>query len=343
MSKRVTIKDVARDANVSITTASFALNNVKGRVSESIRQTVLASAEKLHYTVNNSARSLRTDDSKTVMFVFSKEYLTERKVGYMTSLAGCVEYAEKMGRGVLLDLIDVDMSMDEQIDRFIRIWESRRVNGIIFQCYFEDDRDDEFYRRLYRAGVNLVNISRIGASSDYPCVYIEEFQILRDQVRYAVQKGYDMLYYLCKKHRTPGVRERGFLDELEGENVRGELLHYSSSDYTEEELWRLVSPKLKTDERIAIICWNDDDAIRLLKLLQDNGISVPENVGVMGFDNVPFAEYASPALTTATQPFAEMSKCALEVLARAEKSVNIGERAAEQICLTASIIERDSM
>lgn len=345
MTKRVTIKDVAKDAGVSITSASFALNNVKGRVSKEIRERVLASAAKLHYTANNSARSLRTDDSRTIMFVFSKEYLIERTSGYMASLSGCVEYAEGLGRSILLELIDIDMSMDEQIERFLRIWESRRVNGMIFQCYFEDDRDDEFYRKLYQAGVNLVNISRIGNSSDYPCVFLEEFQITRDQVRYAVGKGYDMLYYLCRKHRSLGIRERGFLDEIEGEGVRGELVHYTSINVTEEELWEVVAPLIAAHhgERIAFLCWNDMDAMLLMNVLRKHNISIPAQVGVMGFDDMPMAEYLVPKLTTVTQPFAEMARHALQILDRAEKTNLDPDRVVERINVSGEIVERDSM
>ncbi len=340
MSKNITIKDVARDANVSITTASFALNDVKGRVSEKVRKRVLESAERLQYTVNNSARSLRTNDSRTVMFVFSKEYLMERNVSYMLSLAGCVEYADQMGKGILLELIDAEMPMEEQIRRFMSLWESRRVNGMIFQCYFEDDRDDELYRRLYGAGVNLVNLSRIGASSDYPCVYLEEFQIVRDQVRYAVKKGYDRIYYFCKQHRQPGVRERGFLDELAGENAQGRILHYHSLNCTEEEAWQAVGPVMEEGKRIAVICWNDADAIVLLRVLRKRGIAVPDRIGVMGFDNIPLAEYVTPRLTTASQPFAEMAKRALEVLDNADKAV---VRVPERVLVSGEIIERESM
>lgn len=344
MTKRVTIKDVAKDAGVSITTASFALNNVKGRVSDEIRKRVLESADRLHYTANNNARSLRTDDSRTIMFVFSKEYLIERTSSYMASLSGCVEYAERMGRGILLELIDIDMSMEEQVERFLRIWKSRRVNGMIFQCYFEDDRDDQFYRKLYQSGVNLVNISRIGNSSDYPCVFLEEFQITRDQVRFAVQKGYRTLYYLCRKHRQLGIRERGFLDEVEGEGVRGELLHYTSINCTEEELWEVVAPIVTSvAERIAILCWSDMDAVLLMNVLQKHGIAVPDQVGVMGFDDIPMAEYVVPKLTTVTQPFAEMARHALEILDRAEQTGLSSDRLIERINVSGEIVERESM
>lgn len=344
MSKRVTIKDVAEDAHVSLATASFALNNVKGRVSEEVRLRVLKSAEKLHYTSNTSARSLRTNDTRTVMFVYSREYLMERNASYMTFLSGCVEYADRTGKGILLELIDTEAPLEEQVEKFKRIWASQRVNGIIFQCYFEDERDDVLYRILYQSGINLVNISRIGNSTGYPCVYLEEFQFARDQVRFAVDKGYKKLYYLCKKHRKPGIREEGFLDEVNGRGIHGEIIHYPTIYRTEDELWNLVKPLIAdSQERTAILCWNDVDAISLMNALKKNGISIPEQVGVMGFDNIPLSEYVVPKLTTVSQPFEEMSRHALEILERADKRSPDAEPVIEHIKVFGEIIDRESM
>lgn len=344
MTKRVTIKDVAEDAHVSIATASFALNNVKGRVSAELRARVLQSAEKLHYTSNISAQSLRTNDSRTVMFVYSREYLMERNASYMTFLSGCVEYADRTGKGILLELIDTETPLEELVEKFKKIWASRRVDGIIFQCYFEDERDDELYRILYQSGVNLVNISRIGNSTGYPCVYLEEFQLARDQVRFAADRGYKKLYYLCKKHRKPGIREEGFLDEVHGRGIHGEILHYPTIYRTEDDLWEMVKPLVAgSQERTAILCWNDVDAISVMSALKKNGVSIPEQVGVMGFDNIPLSEYTVPKLTTVSQPFEEMSRHALEVLERADKRGADAEPVIEHVKVYGDIIERESM
>ncbi len=344
MSKQVTIKDVALDAHVSITTASFALNNIKGRVSQKTRERVLESARKLKYTVNNNARSLRTSNSKTVMFAFSGEYLEERYLSHMASLTRCIEFADLVGYGILLELVDSRCTLDELVQKFMRIWESGRVDGIIFQCFFEDHRDDELYRRLYKSGVNLVNISRIGDASDYPCVYLEEFQMVRDQVRYAVQKKYDKLYYVCRRHLTYGIRERGFLDEIAGEKVRGQILNYQTHDCGEEELWKTVGPVMNDgkNERRAFICWNDTDAMTLISVLKNHGVSVPGDVGVMGFDNIPLTEYVTPRLTTVSHPFSMMAGKAFDMLIKIIRGEEL-TRAETHIAVDSEIIERDSM
>ena len=344
MSKEVTIRDVAADAHVSITTASFALNNVTNRVNLDTRERILASAKKLHYIANNSARSLRTSKTRTIMFVFTREYLRERYLGHMASLTKCIEIADKMNYGILIELVDGAKGLDELVRQFTRIWHSGRVDGIIFQCFFEDSRDDELYRRLNNAGVKLVNISRIGDASDYPCVYIEEFQMVRDQVRYAVQRGYGMLYYLCRKHLTLGIRERGFLDEIAGENVRGEIVNYFSKECSEEVLWQVVEPIVSNikDDKTAFICWNDFDAMTLIGTLKRHGINVPGDVGVMGFDNITFSEYNVPKLTTVSHPFTLMAEKAFEMLVRIIDDENM-TREQTHVNIDSEIIERDSM
>ena len=103
---RVTLKDVAKMAGVSPATASFSLNNVKGRVAPEVRQRVLECAELLHYTPNANARKLRTQCSNTYLLVYSESLLLERNASTMLFVAGMISHAAKLGMYVLIRLID---------------------------------------------------------------------------------------------------------------------------------------------------------------------------------------------------------------------------------------------
>ena len=99
---RVTIKDVANDAGVSITTASFAINNRTGRISEAAKEKVFASAEKLGYVPNINARNLRTKTSNTYMLVYDERYLLERNASTLQFVVGAVKYSARREKDLLL-------------------------------------------------------------------------------------------------------------------------------------------------------------------------------------------------------------------------------------------------
>jgi hypothetical protein len=132
--KRTTIKDVAREAGVSITIASFALNNVKGRVSRDVKKKVLECADRLGYIPNAFAQNLRTRNSNTIGLIYDEAYMEERNSSTLQLVSSAIKYAGEKGKDILVKLIDTDGDMEKQFPEFIELWESRRVNGLIFQC-----------------------------------------------------------------------------------------------------------------------------------------------------------------------------------------------------------------
>jgi len=341
--QRVTIKDVATHAGVSITTASFALNNVTGRVSKEIRRQVLKSAEELNYTANVNARLLRTNDSNTVMLVYSHEFLLERNASTILAIAGAMKYARDSGKEVLLSTVDIGNQLEEMVEKYKEIWASRRVEGIVFQCHFEDERDDLLYKELYKAGVNLTNISRIGRVEDYPHVYLNDYEISREQVRFIHDKGYDEIYYLCKHSGSISVREKGYCDAVKDLGVKGKALHYEAYSRSKSQLLELIQQVYTPGgSHIAVMCWNDVDAVNLLEVLQEYGYDVPGQIGIMGFDDMPMAVHTSPKLTTVSQPFDDMAFKAMDVLFQNAKNEDKSKKM-KSIEVPGLIIERDSI
>lgn len=339
---KVTIKDVAQKAGVSITTASFALNNVKSRVSEEVRQQVLQCAKELNYTVNANARILRTNVSNTVLMVYSEEFLLERNASTMLAVAGAMKYANEHGKEVLLNTINSQQDFEEAVEQYKRIWASQRVEGMVFQCHFEDERDDLLYKELYNAGVNLVNISRIGRSDDYPCVYLDDYRIIRQQVIFIRNKGYREIYYLCKESKSQRLRDRGYQDAVREFGLMGHTLYYDSYMRSKEQLWEILEPVVAgAKQQIAIMCWNDVDAVNVIETLQEHRYKVPDQVGVMGFDDIPLAEHISPRLTTVSQPFDDMAYKAMELLSQATQKPK--ERIIRSVELPGMIVERQSI
>ena len=313
---RVTIKDVANDAGVSITTASFAINNRTGRISEAAKEKVLASAEKLGYVPNINARNLRTNNSNTYMLVYDEGYLLERNASTLQFVAGAVKYSARREKDLLLRTIPRITNGVQAAEDFMRIWNAKHVDGVIFQIGEENRKETyKFYEYLSDKKINFVVISPNGKLDDFPSVYIDDHQLMEEAIAYIYSKGYRYVYHLTRKTELKFEKEIGFLNAVQMLRLQGECVYYNSEVRNEEDIWNAVKDTVMNREgRIAFACWNDVDAIYLLKVLHKHNISVPGEVGVMGFDDIPASEYTTPPLTTVRQPFEEMAFKAIEVL-----------------------------
>ena len=86
--------------------------------------------------------------------------------------------------------------------------------------------------------------------------------------------------------------------------LKGNPLYYTNTFRDKNELWGIIKASIETKkEKVAIACWNDVDAINVLEILADRGIRVPEDIGVLGFDDIPASGHSNPPLTTIRQPF----------------------------------------
>lgn len=338
----ITIKDVAREAGVSISIVSFAINNVKGRVSPEVRAHVLKCAEKLKYMPNTNAQRLKTKENNTILLVYSEDFLLERNASTVQFIVGVLTYAKECGKDVLVKLIkDENINYKQELREYQKIWNSRRCEGIIFECKLENEIGDKFFRELFESGVNFVNVSRFGKATGYSCVYMDEYYTIVELVQFIYKKGYKEIYYLTRYTNNPVQRERGYLDAMRELNLKGEPLYYKNIHRKREELWSILEPVVKNrKQHIAIACWNDNDAINVVEILQSKGIHVPSEVGVVGFDDLPIAQHLSPKLTTVSQPFEEMAYHSLQILQDAYK---YSERKISSVQVFGKIVERQSL
>jgi len=136
-------------------------------------------------------------------------------------------------------------------------------------------------------------------------------------------------------------RELGFTDAIRNFGINGRPLYYTSRYRNKAELWDVLKVVVEgRKDRLAIACWNDVDAINVMEILHSKGIKIPEDIGVMGFDDIPASEHTYPALTTIRQPFDEMAKKAIDILICKHEKNDIVVQSVE---ITGSIIERQSV
>ena len=336
--KKVTIKDVAREAGISVTIASFALNNVKGRVSSEVRQKVLDCAKRLGYTPNTFAKNLRNKNSNTIALVYDQSYLEERNASTLQFVTGAIKRAKEKGKDVLIKLIDMESEIQNTFDEYVELWVSQRVDGIIFQC---SGNEEGLIKRMREENVNFVVIPSVKKLSGADSVYIDNYRLMKEGVDYIFKKGYTEIYYLTMKNSDMPERELGFADAIKELKINGRQLYYTSRFRGKEELWELLKDIVKDrNGKIAIACWNDVDAINVIEILQSKGIRIPGEIGVMGFDDIPASEHTYPTLTTIRQPFDEMARSAVDILISNHKRSNDEIQCVE---IEGMIIERQSI
>jgi LacI family transcriptional regulator len=292
--QRVTIYDVAEAAGVSASTASRALSG-RRTVKAATRRAVLAAARRLGYRANTIAQSLRIESTRTVGMV-----IPQISNPFFPLLVEAVERALLATRRELL-LCDSQSSSELELAR-VDALVARQVDGLILvPC---DARQDNAALASAQAYVPLVLLDRSveGAACDY--VGVDHAAGVRMAVEHVASLGCRRLAFASAAPTGSAgkLRLQAYLDAACEVDVsapdRVEL-----DDFSAEAGQRAAARLLeRPDPPDAIICGADVIALGVLSVIQARGLSVPGDVAVTGFDDIPYAEFSSPALTTVRQP-----------------------------------------
>jgi LacI family transcriptional regulator len=295
--KVVTLKDVAREAGVSIAAVSYSLNG-GGTIGEEVRSRVRETAERLGYRPNRSAQAIRTGRSMTFGLV-----LPDLRNPYFPELAQSVERVAR-GMGYTVVLIDTRNSLGEE-EEGLRHLEQRGVDGLVW-C---------------RTSMKQPIYSDFSA----PMVVIGPADADCDSVTADDTKGGRLIgrHLLKMGHKSIGIISGVGISDERNDRRSGLLAEINGHA---EVAWEVQTPRNTVDlepqvvEHIlrrdvtAISCGNDLIAIGVLRALRKAGRKVPEDVSVVGFDDIPWAEIVTPTLTTINQPVSEMAAAALTLL-----------------------------
>ena len=295
----VTIKDVARAAGVSHTTVSRALNN-----SASVRPETVAHIQKiaaeLNYVANYSARSLVQQKSYTVGLFFSSMFNG-------TSASFLVD-AIKSVNEVLSGAYTVSVNGLDSLESFGSIT-PRRYDGIILVS--QSDSDDDFIAHVKQSGIPFVVVNRLLDDENILHVAATDRLGVEEAVNYAASLGHRQIGYIGGHggFRASAERREGFLASMKRYNlsVRPELIGNGNfiMEGGRREMTRMLALK---QSPTCVFCANDDMAIGAMKACQELGMQVPADISIISFDDIVFARYTTPALTTVHKPVDEISR-----------------------------------
>jgi LacI family transcriptional regulator len=340
--KKVTMKDIASELNISINAVSLALNNKTG-VSDDMRIKVLRLANETGY-LRNSSKFIRTFSRTNLCIMMQKMYSTDMNF-YGKVLYSVVEESKKNGYDTILNFFDDDEMI---VPNCV---EECRVAGVIVIGKINDRNIEDL--KDHRIPIILVDHASLFKSIN--CVLTDNKLGGFVMTKYLIEKGFRKIGFFGDLNYSLSIKERyfGFMEAVDTcgcYQEEGSLGAYIEAYSITHDIERAV---LANDNKIikklieeakhlpeAFVCSNDKVAIALLMVLQALGYKVPEDISLVGFDNIDMCEKVTPKLTTANVNKEKMGKRAVE---RILYLIDHQCDSYENIILSVELIERESV
>lgn len=325
-----TIEDVAAIAGVSIATVSRAINE-PAKVADTTRRRVNEAIAVTGYSTNAMARSLRTRRSNTILILAPD-------VGdpnFSNILVGLETEASKRGYGVLIGNTQNDPTREADYLRFIN---SNQANGLILLTG----------HLPFGFNANAVHMPPMVAVNEpvpgniVPFVGVDNFEGARIAAEHLISQGHRRIAFIG--HSTKMVnelRERGYRAALSDANVAIDPMLILDGDGTTESGRQAAEHMFVRDVLpTAFLCVNDATALGVMIALNARGYDLPRQFSVMGFDDISYASFVTPALTTMKQPRSRIGEAAMNMLIAALEGRPLEHR---EVLLRSELILRNSV
>ncbi|MGP9663735.1 LacI family DNA-binding transcriptional regulator [Halomonas sp. AOP22-C1-8] len=302
-----TIKDVAKAAGCSTATVSRALATPE-KVSDATRKRVNQAIAQVGYSPNIAARNLRRAESKTIVALLpniSNPFFSE-------IISGMEDVAHQAGYQILIGDCEHDPARAEA---YFRLLSTNQADGIVLLT-------SEIPKALVKQADNqadfpLVMACEFFSDIDLPLIAIDNHQASCQAIDYLVSLGHRRIATLSGPANNPicEERNRGYRDTLAAHQLSNEArIAEGNFGFRSGYQQGLALLEGKTRRPTAIFCHSDEMAVGVLKAARQLGISVPDQLSVVGFDNIGLSEYCDPELTTISQPRNEIGQQAMQLL-----------------------------
>lgn len=336
--KRVGIKDVARAAGVSTTTVSYVLNrNPSESISAETTQRVRDAAKRLNYSPNLNARSLSSRHSNLIGVLIpqtepGKEFMFSNP--FYGELLSAIEFtARKAGYHLLLCGTEQDQS-------YLSVAQNREVDGIIIVGAYPGKNLEE----LQGMDVPIVLVDSYASDSPFHTVGIKDREGARMATEYLIGKGHRDIAFLSGSIRENGVSYKRYQGFCEAMNAAGlpmpaDALYVDTVDF-EYGLRAAEAYVQRGKKQTAVFATADVLAMGMVKGLLQRGVRIPQDLSVVGFDDVYLSQMCYPSLTTVHQDIVRKGTEAVNLIIRA---VSSGETARQEHIFPLTLVERESV
>lgn len=301
---QATIKDLAHELNVSVSTISRALQDHQD-IKPETKKAVLELAKRLNYEPNHVAQSLRIKKTNTLGVI-----VPEIAMHFFSStLGGMQEYAAEHGYTVM---ICQSMESVRTEKSNIHTLVSNRVDGLLISLSSDTENVDHL-QQLIDKNIPIILFDRVCDNLEVSKVVVDDHQASFGAVEYLIKTGCQRIAYIGGPENLyiSNQRGQGYLDALIKNNIEPSIdwvvhcndLHTDPVAATQQ---LLNLPEIPD----AIFCVNDPVAIQAMQVLKEKHIKIPDEISMIGFTNEPVSQFIEPSLTTVSQPSYEMGQTA---------------------------------
>lgn len=321
-----TIKDVARIAGVSTATVSRAMIS-PDKVSEKTRLKVEAAIAESGFSPNVMARNLRRSESKTVVVIVPDI----ANMFFANVVRGIQSIALQEGYKVLLG---DSIHTVEQAKVYLNLVSSKQADGII-------SLTSELPKEV-RQGTSIPMVMACEYFSDFPIptVRIDNQLAAQRAVEYLISMGHRNIGCISGPLNNPlcTARKQGYQQALQQANISSDLQAIEEGDFSFQSGYSAFMNLSNHHEITALFCFSDIMALGAMKAALKLGLKVPEDLSIIGFDDLVLAEYATPALTTVRQPQEDIGKTAMKVMLK----ILSGGKVSNDTVIATQLLVRDS-
>lgn len=295
----VTLKDIAEKASVSPMTVSKIIRGGNHRISKETEERVLKIAKDMGYVPNGAARSLKTRKSKTIGFV-----LPDIANPFFPEIArGLDDQAKKHGYSVLM--CNTDNDANEEVKAFRKLAE-KMVDGIVFIHSVAND-NSMAHLNLKVPVVYVDRGIKDADQEDAGQIFLDVRSAFYDSTNLLIEKGCRNIAFISALYKGRDYRCEGYSKALKDNGLFFNERFIYRGKYDVNTGVEGVSQILKNNIHIdGIVCGDDLIAYGAMEAILSKKLRIPEDVKVIGFDDIYFSQYSNPKLTTIAQPAYEM-------------------------------------
>ena len=326
------IKDVAKEAGVSIATVSRVLNDIDV-VNEDTKKKVLDAIKKLGYRPNIVARSLKTQRTSTIGILIpdiASQF-------YPDIVRGAEDVTNIYDYNIILCNSDFDVEKEKE---YLRVLKEKMVDGVI---YISSSLNEEILDLINELDLKTILVETKDKDGKLPSVTIDNIKASYEGTKYLINSGLKNLAFIGVNEENMnawGERYTGFVNALKDSGLEADEDLCYFKNLTVKTGYQAIQRFTENNKSFdGIVCASDEIAMGAINALREKGIKVPEDVSVIGFDNNVMGSIFYPKLTTISQPSYDMCSVAVRMII---KMLNKKELDNPNYVLNYELIKRES-
>lgn len=324
--KKVSIKDVAKEAGVSLTTVSHILNQNQDRFSKATIQKVIDAKNKLGYVPNKNARQLRGNKTKLIGVLLPS--LTNP---FFSTIMQSMDQNQPDDVDLFF-LSTTGESLEKNIERLVE----RGMDGLVIGRLIENPEHLNLYLKKHQIPYVVLDQSEDNGYTDI--IRTDESTGGMLAAKHLVDLGHKEIAIIHPSHMMSNMQDRvnGFIDYCHKAHIKMPVkISTKLSTLGGKDVVNAIIDNHVT----AVFAINDEMAIGVMRGLADRGLKIPDDISVVGYDNIDFSQYMIPSLTTIAQPMEAIGQTALKLIIN---KINNNDATAKRIELPNELIIRES-